>query len=152
MTNQVVAALVAWPLHFHIASNVLWPKKKAAVLGRSTKRMIDDPELVDRLLDEFRAQIPLPARTTPSLAAALREQSPNRPLPRQCRVTRIDYAGDEGGIICGLDFGIADSERAFFVSITHLSFKRCVPLFREIEVYRKRRIKRLRRLHGAMSP
>lgn len=114
--------------------------------------MIDNLEQVDRLLDEFRARIPLPATTTPSLATMLRQRNANRSLPRQCQVTRIDYAGDEGGIMCGLDFGIADSDSAHFVSITHLTFDRSIPLYREIEAYRKHRIKRLRRLHGVMSP
>ena len=109
--------------------------------------MIDGPELVDRFLYELDAQVPLPATTTPALAAELRRRNPNPPLPRRCRVTRVDYAGDEGGIVCGLDFGIANPESAHFVSITHLTFDRRVPLYREIETYRRHRIKRLRRLH-----
>jgi len=128
------------------------PKRKAPYLGKSVVRMIDNLELVDRLLGEFRALIPLPATTTPSLATILRQRKANRPLPRQCQVTRIDYAGEEGGIMCGLDFGMADADSAHFVSITHLTFDRSVPLYREIEAYRKHRIKRLRRLNGAMSP
>jgi hypothetical protein len=114
--------------------------------------MIDDPELVDRLLNKLDAQVPFPATTTPALSAELRRRSPNPPLPRRCRVTRVDYAGDEGGIMCGIDFGIANAEKAHFVSMTHSTFDRCVPLYQEIEAYRKRRIKRLRRLHGAPSP
>ena len=113
--------------------------------------MIDNRQLVDRLLDELRAQIPLPATTTPALVATLREPTSNPPLPRRCRVTWVDYAGDEGGIMCRLDFGIANAESAHVVSITHLTFDRRAPLFREIEAYRKHRIKRLRRLHGPTS-
>lgn len=114
--------------------------------------MIDNPVLVDRLLDELRAQIPLPATTTPALAATLRKPTSNPPLPRRCEVTRVEYAGDEGGIMCVLDFGIANPDSAYAVSITQLAFDRRAPLFREIEAYRKHRLKRLRRLHGGMSP
>ncbi len=39
----------------------------------------------------------------------------------------------------------ADGEKVFFVSITHLTFDRRLPLAREIAVYQKHRIKRIRR-------
>jgi hypothetical protein len=114
--------------------------------------MIDDPHLVEHLLDEIEMHLPLAAITSPALAAELRKRSWNPPLPRRCEVIRVDYAGDEGGIVCRLDFGIADYDSAHFVSMTHLTFDRRTPLFRQIEAYRKHRLKRLRRLHGPMFP
>ncbi len=48
--------------------------------------------------------------------------------------------GDEGGIVCQLDFGHEAGEKAFFVSITHLTFDRRLPLAREIAAYQKHRI------------
>ena len=53
--------------------------------------------------------------------------------------------GDEGGIVCRLDFGQDDGEKVFFVSITHLTFDRRLPLAREIAAYQKHRVKRIRR-------
>ena len=53
--------------------------------------------------------------------------------------------GDEGGIICKLEFDHETSDRGFFVSITHLRFSGQVPLTREIVAYQKHRTKRLRR-------
>jgi hypothetical protein len=38
----------------------------------------------------------------------------------------------------------------YIVSITHVTFERRNPLWRDIEVYKKRRIKRLRRLQGGV--
>ena len=58
---------------------------------------------------------------------------------------RVEYAGDEGGIVCQLDFGGEDGREVFFTSITHLSFDRRLPLAREIAAYQKHRMKRIRR-------
>ncbi len=71
-------------------------------------RMIDNPDQVARLLAELRAALPLLAAMTPELAALIREQSAGRDVPQQCHVTRVDYAGDEGGIMCKLDVGGSD--------------------------------------------
>lgn len=56
--------------------------------------------------------------------------------------------GDEGGFLCELDFGHRGTKAATFVSITHLTFDRKDPLWREIEDCKKHRIKRLRKLQG----
>jgi hypothetical protein len=52
--------------------------------------------------------------------------------------------GDEGGIVCKLDLGSNAGMKAF-TSITHLRFDPRLPLAREISVYQKHRVKRLRR-------
>ncbi len=59
-------------------------------------------------------------------------------------------AGDEGGILCTLDFVDHASKAAYIVAITHVSFERRNPLWRNIEGYKKRCIKRLRRLQGGV--
>ncbi|MPZ57485.1 MAG: hypothetical protein GEU91_13485 [Rhizobiales bacterium] len=83
---------------------------------------------------------------TPPLKAVVRERSPEIDPPKRCPVTRIDYAGDEGGIICRLAFGGDEGEHVFFVSITHLTFDPRQPFAREIAAYQKHRVKRMRRL------
>jgi hypothetical protein len=45
--------------------------------------------------------------------------------------------------MCRLDIPGAGSEE-YFVSITHLDFDRRRPLFRQIDAYRRHRIKKLR--------
>ncbi len=59
--------------------------------------------------------------------------------------------GDEGGIVCFLDFGFIDTKDAHIVSITHLGFDRRNPLARKINAYCKHRIKRIKNLHGRMA-
>ena len=94
---------------------------------------------------KLKAALPLPAMATPAILAQLQEQAPALDLSPRCQITQIHYAGDEGGILCKLDFGQEDTDPAFFVSITHLSFDRRLPLAREITAYQKHRVKRIRR-------
>ena len=44
--------------------------------------------------------------------------------------------------MCGLDIGGSDTKTPHFVSITHLSFDRRMPLFRRIATYQHHRIKK----------
>jgi hypothetical protein len=111
--------------------------------------LIDNPVQVDRLLPMLRSSLPFAARMTPELAGTLREQLDGMDVPSACELTRVDYAGDEGGIMCRLVLGGETGERVFFVSITHLRFDGRSPLAREIAAYQKRRCKRLRRLGHA---
>jgi hypothetical protein len=106
--------------------------------------MIDNPLQADLLVAKLKAALPLSALATPPLLAQLQEQAPDRDLSPRCQITGIHYVGDEGGIVCRLDFGQEDGEKVFFVSITHLTFDRRLPLAREIAAYQKHRVKRLR--------
>lgn len=110
--------------------------------------MIDDPAEVDRVLAAMRANLPLAAETSADVASLLRRQAPGVHFPRRCRVDQVHYTGDEGGIVCHLDFGMAEAKHEYIVSITHIRFARSEPLGRAIAAYQKRRTKRLRRLAG----
>ena len=107
--------------------------------------VIDNPLQAHLLMAKLKAALPLPALATPPLLAQLHEQAPGRDLSPRCQITGIHYAGDEGGILCELDFGTEDADTVFFVSLTHLTFDRRLPLAREIAAYQKHRVKRLRR-------
>jgi hypothetical protein len=78
------------------------------------------------LVDEFRSR---------SLAVA----RAGRHLVRD-----ISYAGDEGGIVCHLESG--DQGEVLVVSLTHLHVPATVPVAAEVAAYRKRRIKKLKKL------
>ena len=104
--------------------------------------MIDNPLHVELLIAKLKAALPLPATATPPLLAQVQEQAPGLHLSSRCEITGIHYAGDEGGIVCKLDFGTEDAEKVFFVSISHLTFDRRLPLAREIAAYQKHRVKR----------
>jgi hypothetical protein len=108
--------------------------------------MIDNPDQVERLLQRLQNSLPLPAFGSPSLIENLRKQSSRTKINPLCTVTRVDYAGDEGGIMCHLVFDEESGPEIFaVVSITHLAFDPRVPEAREVSAYQKHRIKRLRR-------
>ncbi len=104
--------------------------------------LIDNPEQTMRLMARLEQALPLPALLTPEVAATLREKFVAANLPRACTITWITYMGDEGGIVCKLNFGIEMKNEAF-LSITHLRFDARLPMARELATYQKRRVKRL---------
>lgn len=92
----------------------------------------------------------MPARMTPRLIATIREQNPDLTPVAACRITRVNYAGDEGGMVCHLARDGEDgSGRLIVTSITHLDFDPRLPLACDIAAYQKHRIKRLKRAHHA---
>lgn len=78
----------------------------------------------------------------------LRRQHPSLAVAPGCRIVALSYAGDEGGIVCKLDFGAEETGKVAFVSSTHLCFDPRLPVARDIETYQRRRVKRLRRQGG----
>ena len=105
--------------------------------------MIDNPDQAARLLARLQAVLPLPVRVTPELAATIKTKNTATEIPSTCSITWISYAGDEGGIMCRLDFA-REIETATFASITHLRFDARLPVARDIAAYQKHRVKRLR--------
>jgi hypothetical protein len=69
--------------------------------------------------------------------ATLREQSSTANITLDCKVTKVIYADDEGGVMFHLAFDDG--------SITHLAFDRRLPVARKIGAYQKHRNKHLRR-------
>jgi len=110
--------------------------------------MIDDPEKTDRLLVELKASLPVRTRLSQNLIRMFARKSPDLSIPSICSIVSVFYAGDEGGIVCGLDVGGSETKALHFVSITHLSFDRRMPLFRRIATYQHHRIKKLKRQPG----
>jgi hypothetical protein len=108
--------------------------------------MIDNPDQVERLVAKLRESLPLVATVTPEVAAVIRKQSPEADPLRRYSITRVDYAGDEGGIVCNVELGPENDDRALFTSITHLRFGYAGAITRQITAYQKHRVKRLRRL------
>ena len=116
-------------------------------LAKTSKgNMIDNPDQVDRLIARLRQSLPLFATVTPEVAAIIRERSPAADPQRRYPITRVDYAGDEGGIVCKVELGPEVGDSALFASITHLRFGHAEPLARQIAGYQKHRVKRLRRV------
>ena len=110
--------------------------------------MIDIPDKTEALMARLEAALPVRARPTPEVLKTLRQQSPEPRFPRHCDITKIYYAGDEGGILCTLDFGLDDSKQVYVVSITHLRFDGKSALSRAVVAYQRHRVKKLKRLNG----
>jgi hypothetical protein len=108
--------------------------------------MIDNPDQVERLVAKLRQALPLLASVSPEVAAVIREQSPAADPLSRYPITRVDYAGDEGGIVCKVELDPENGDRALFASITHLRFGQAGPIARQIAAYQKHRVKRLRRV------
>lgn len=106
--------------------------------------MIDNPEQAERLLARLQTTLPVPTRVTPELAATLRSRNTAIEIASICLITAVSYAGDDGGIVCKLDFA-EDTDKAIYASITHLRFDPRMPVAREIAAYQKHRVKHLRR-------
>lgn len=87
-------------------------------------------------LDESRSRFPT------------REWLPSTSPVTTCQVIDVFNLGDEGGIACSLDIGGPEAKNAHIVSITHLIFDRRSPLFREIDAYQRRRVKKLKQHQG----
>ncbi len=113
--------------------------------------MIDDPRAIESLMELIRAALPMRAHVGRDVLRTLRRETPEASLSHQCDITEVRYAGDEGGILCTLDFDDHALKTVYIVSITHVTFERRNPLWRDIERYKKRRIKRLRRLQGGLA-
>lgn len=104
--------------------------------------MIDNPDQVERLVAKLKESLPLFAMVSHEVAAVIDEPSGATDPTRRYAITRVDYAGDEGGIVCKVEVG----PKALFASITHLRFGQAEPIGRQIAAYQKHRIKRLRRI------
>jgi hypothetical protein len=116
------------------------------------RQVIDNQDQAERLLRKLTEVLPLSALATPVLMASLRGRSSAAKITLDCKVTKVFYLGDEGGITCHVTFDEEGKEEVFLVSITHLTFDRRLPVAREIAAYQKHRIKRIRRDNVTAAP
>ncbi len=104
---------------------------------------IDDRAEVDRLLRDLGKALPITALATPELIPSLREIFATAVIPLQWQVTRVEYLGDEGGIMCHIVGDVGHDDEVVLVSITHLAFDDATPCAREIAAYQRHRRERL---------
>ncbi len=106
--------------------------------------MLDRPEQAEQLLDAMTAALPIPVTCQPALLTQLRGKAGFDGVRSRAVVTKVMYMGDEGGIVCGLDFGQGAGANVAVASLTHLSIDPSHPLARDIASYQYHRIKQLR--------
>jgi hypothetical protein len=110
--------------------------------------MIDDPEKTALFISRLKELLPINAGIAKDLQRSLAAKSPEITIPAKCQVVDVLNLGDEGGVACCLDIGGSDTAAVHIVSITHLLFDRHSPLFRDIDTYQRRRIKKLKKQRG----
>jgi hypothetical protein len=114
--------------------------------------VIDNQNQVERLLRKLTEVMPLSAFASPALMATLRGRSSTAKIALDCKITKVIYAGDEGGVMCQVIFDEEENKEVFLVSITQLTFDRRLPVAREIAAYQKHRIKNIHREPATDAP
>jgi len=105
--------------------------------------MLDNPEKTTKLLTAMKAALPFEVELTPSAIAYLRAQHiANNVKPTQI-VSKVSYAGDEGGILCHLQ--AEGAEKVIIISLTHVHMRRSQPLAAAVFEYQKHRVKKLKK-------
>ena len=103
--------------------------------------MIDNPAAVATLLQQLEDQLPMPAFPTKEVVRILRRGGLKVSVDRALSVTRVFYAGDEGGICC--DVTPRGAKEVFIVSLTHLRLAPHHRLYSAVVAYQLERVRRL---------
>jgi len=103
--------------------------------------MLDKPEKTRELVTELMAALPFEVELTPELIQLLCTQQPAIVVEPQQIISKISYAGDEGGILCHIR--PKETENAIIISITHVRMDRKQPLGAAVFDYQKHRVKQL---------
>jgi hypothetical protein len=107
--------------------------------------MIDHPEKTRRLLTILEAALPFEVDLTSEVLAALKRDRFSSALQRRQTVSKVSYAGDEGGVMCHIQ---PENEPAIVTSITHIRVPAYLPFAAVVVDYQKHRVKKLRKLHA----
>jgi hypothetical protein len=113
--------------------------------------MIDDHDQAMELVSKMKVHLPIPARPTATMIRALREQGRKIARDQELSIQSVFYAGDEGGIMCGMALS-EDAKEMAVVSLTHLRIDPRHPLARDTRVYQRQRTRRLAQSEGPREP
>jgi hypothetical protein len=109
--------------------------------------MIDDPIKTDLLLAALRAALPFEVVLAPSVPHSTRADIGAAEPRARLLITAVDYAGDEGGIVCLLDR--SSGRKVAAISLTHVRVLPSMPLASAVLRYRKHRTKKLKKQQWA---
>jgi hypothetical protein len=104
--------------------------------------MIDDYESTMELIEQMKAQLPIPVYPGNAFIQMMREKGIRIKSKQRLEIEQVFYAGDDGGIMCGLR-GIEEEKTAYVVSLTHIKIKERTPLAKAIKFYQRERRKQL---------
>jgi hypothetical protein len=85
-------------------------------------KVIDNQDQTERLLRKLTEVLPLSALATPPLMANLRGRSSAAEITLNCKVTKVFYLGDEGGITRQVTFDEEEKEEVFPVGNSSRAF------------------------------
>jgi hypothetical protein len=107
---------------------------------------IDNLAAAQDLSDRLEATLPFQVRAHKELLTIMRSQDAYATPATVFTVDTVTYAGDTGGITCGLEpvVGQVKPKEKFVTPITHLKFDPTHPLLAEIEAYQHNRTQRLK--------
>ena len=94
----------------------------------------------------MKAALPFEVELTSSAIASLRAQHVADNVKPPQTVSKVSYAGDEGGILCHLES--EETERVIIISLTHVRMHRFHPLAAGVFNYQKHRVKKLKKQSG----
>lgn len=113
--------------------------------------MIDDYDRAMELMRKMEAHLPIPAQPAATMVRALCDQGRKITRDEELQIQSVFYAGDEGGIMCGMALPEGAKE-ALVVSLTHLQVGARHPLAQEIHAYQVERASRLARSGAPRKP
>jgi hypothetical protein len=130
---------------FSIFIDSLWyrrpPSCRSRIRGR--REMLDKLEKTRDLIAILEAAVPFEVALMPELIEQLaRQQKPVVLKPIET-VSKIEYLGDMGGIVCCVE--PQDTKSMIVVSLTHVRVSRKLPFATAVLDYQKHRVKKLRR-------
>jgi hypothetical protein len=105
--------------------------------------MLDDPDKSEGLLAALEAALPFVVHVTPALARHLRAQHVDIGASSRQIVSKVSYAGDEGGILCHI--APPDGREVLIVSLTHVRVPPSMPLAAKVLQHQKHRINKLKK-------
>ncbi len=106
--------------------------------------MIDAPEKTKSLMSTMEEYLPIPVITTLEIIDYLRGKGMILSKGFICKIKKLHYLGDDGGICCALSLPTATDE-FLIVSLTHLRISKQHKLARKIISYQNKRVKKLAR-------
>jgi len=109
--------------------------------------MLDNPEKTAWLIIAMKAALPFEVELTSSTIAYLRTQHIAYNVKPMQTVSKVSYAGDEGGIMCHMARP-QETGSALVVSLTYVRVPRSMPLARAVADYQKHRVKKIKKQGG----
>jgi hypothetical protein len=109
--------------------------------------MLDKPEKTRQLVATLNEALPFEVELMPHVVTHLRSQKIANAVELRQIVSKVSYAGDEGGIVCHLL--PKETENVIILSLTQVRVDRSLPFAPEVFDYQKHRVKKLKKQRSA---